>query len=93
MSTTSLLYHGFKVRGYRYLKTEFIEGAVIFHIAYHHAKLACAACGSADVARRGAVVRRLRSLPIGAKPVWLHLAVPRLQCHACQLTRQARASL
>ena len=30
--STSLLYHGFGVRGYRYVKTEYVEGAVVFTI-------------------------------------------------------------
>ena len=31
MSTT-LLYHGFGIRGYRYVRTEFIDGAVVFQV-------------------------------------------------------------
>ena len=30
--STSLLYHGFGIRGYRYVRTEYIEGAVVFTI-------------------------------------------------------------
>ena len=31
--STSLLYHGFGIRGYRYVRTEYIEGGVVFTIA------------------------------------------------------------
>lgn len=31
--STSLLYHGFGVRGYRLLKTEFAKGEIVFHRA------------------------------------------------------------
>ena len=30
--STSLLYHGFGVRGYRYARTDFLEGEVVFTI-------------------------------------------------------------
>ena len=30
--STSLLYHGFGIRGYRYVRTEYIEGGVVFTI-------------------------------------------------------------
>ena len=29
--STSLLYHGFGVRGYRYVKTEYVEGGMVLH--------------------------------------------------------------
>jgi transposase len=42
--------------------------------------------------RQGAVVRRFRALPIGGKPVWIELAIPRLWCPDCGRTRQAHVS-
>jgi transposase len=49
----------------------------------------CNHCGSRDVMRSGQVPRRLRSLPIGGKPVWIELPVQRLWCTTCGKVRQA----
>jgi len=41
--STSLLYHGFGICGYRYLKTEYIDGKVIFHLEQPRDQLRCSA--------------------------------------------------
>ena len=38
--------------------------------------------------RRGVFLRQLRSVPIGHKPVLLHVDVPRVQCCDCNCTRR-----
>jgi transposase len=88
--STSLLYHAFGVRGYRYLKTEYVEGAVMFTIEQPRESYRCPACGSEDVIGRGQNVRRFRTVPIGGKRVYLVLAVPRVECRRCQLVRQIK---
>jgi transposase len=88
--STSLLYHGFGVRGYHHEKTEYKKGEVTFTISHPREDCRCAVCGSADVIGRGKVVRRFRSLPIGSKPVWLRLAVPRVECRECGVVRQVK---
>ena len=67
--STSLLYHGFGVRGYHYVKTEDVEGAVGFTISQPRESYCCAACGSHDVIGRGHNVRQFRTVPIGVKRV------------------------
>lgn len=88
--STSLLYHGFGVRGYRYVKTEYDAGEVIFTIEQPRESYRCSACGSEDVIGRGQNPRRLRTVPIGGKPVYLMLAVPRVECRDCGAVRQVR---
>jgi len=88
--STSLLYHGFGVRGYQYEKTEYEKGEVIFTISQPRERWRCAACGASDVIGRGKCIRRFRSLPIGSKPVWLVLAVPRVECRKCGVVRQVK---
>jgi transposase len=88
--STSLLYHGFGVRGYRYLKTEYVEGEVVFAVEQPREAYACAVCGSADVIGRGQNRRRFRTIPIGHKPVYLSLAVPRVECRCCGAVRQMK---
>ena len=85
--STSLLYHAFGLRGYRYVSTAYDEGHVVFRIEPRLEKLRCSDCGSQEVIRRGGVFRRFRSVPIGGKGVWLELEVPRLGC-PCGAVRQ-----
>jgi len=88
--STSLLYHGFGLRGYEYVRTQYEGGAVIFTIRHHPQELICSVCGSGRVIRRGAVWRRFKSLPIGCKPVWVRLAIQRVCCLVCGLVRQVK---
>jgi transposase len=87
--STSLLYHGFGVRDYRYVRTQYVGGGVIFTIERRRETCRCAACGSENVWRQGVVVRRFRTVPIGNKPVELEARIPRLACHDCGVVRQA----
>ena len=73
--STSLLYHGFGLKGYRYVNTRYQHGSILFSVRQNHENLRCAACGSDRVICRGKVKRRFRSLPIGLKPVWILLAI------------------
>ena len=75
--STSLLYHAFRVRGYHYQSTKYAGGGVTFTITQPRESYRCAVCGSADVIGKGKHPRRFRTLPIGGKPVYLELDVPR----------------
>lgn len=88
--STSLLYHAFGVRGYRYVKTDYGEGAVTFTVEQPRESCRCPACGSDDVLGRGENVRRFRTVPIGRKPAYLVLAIPRVECRSCGAIRQVR---
>ncbi|MEN6498390.1 MAG: transposase family protein [Thermoguttaceae bacterium] len=72
--STSLLYHAFGVRGYRYVRTEYREGGVV--IDQDPSEWRCAACGSRDVQPKGRVRREFRTVPIGRKPVTVAFPVP-----------------
>jgi len=86
--STSLLYHGFGIRGYAYVRTEFHHGQVFFTIRQGDDTLRCSACGSRDVGSRGHAERRFKSLPIGGKPVSVVFPIPRIKCAACGVVRQ-----
>jgi transposase len=88
--STSLLYHGFGVKGYDYVHTKYQGGAVTFTIQPKPFSLRCPECRSHKVIRRGTVPRLFRTLPIGGKAVWLCLAVQRVQCLLCGVLRQTR---
>jgi transposase len=86
--STSLLYHAFGVRGYRYTKTEYIEGGVVFTIEQARNSYRCPVCGSGKVIGRGQNRRRFRTVSIGGKSVYLAMAVPRIECRRCGAVRQ-----
>ena len=86
--STSLLYHAFGARGYRYVRTAYAEGQVIFTLRQEPQTRRCSACGADDVVSRGHVERRFRSLPIGSRATSLVLPVPRVECRACAVVRQ-----
>jgi transposase len=88
--STSLLYHAFGVRGYRYVKTEYIGGEVIFTIELAREAYRCAICGSDHVIGRGQKPRRFRMVSIGSRRVYLVLAVPRVECRECGAVRQVK---
>lgn len=79
--STSLLYHAFGVRGYRYLRTYYESGTVTFVVEPKKAK--CPRCGWCHVVKHGHRWRRLRTVPIGRRPVFVEVKVPRVQCCSC----------
>lgn len=81
----SLLYHAFGVReGYEYVRTEYHQGAVEFHLAVAARLLVCPDCQGRELIRRGKRWRRIQTVPIGLKPVFLVTEVARCECRACQ---------
>jgi transposase len=90
--STSLLYHGFSIRGYKYVRTDYQNGEVIFTIRQNLQSCRCEACGSHNVRPRGHVERRFRSLPIGSRATSVVLPIPRVECQACGVVRQVEVS-
>jgi len=88
--STSLLYHGFGIRGYKYVRTEYEGGDVVFTIRQELKTCRCEACGSRDVRPKGQVERRFRSLPIGSRSTAVVLPIPRVACQACGVIRQVK---
>lgn len=86
--STSLLYHAFDIRGYRYVRTSYAEGGVEFHIEQDAKYWRCSACGGREVRPKGRVTRRFRCLPIGKRPVTIVFDVPRVFCPRCGRVRQ-----
>jgi hypothetical protein len=76
--STSLLYYGFGICGYQYVKTTYEAGRVTFTLLQERGNLRCAACGSRHVVRWGFQPRSFRSLPIGCRPVQIELPVARV---------------
>jgi len=90
--STSLLYHGWGIRGYCQRAIGFGESAIRFRIEQDPGTFRCSKCGSSAVMKAGLVLRQFRSLPIGRKSVWIDLPVQRLWCGVCGKTRQAKVA-
>jgi transposase len=86
--STSLLYHGFGVRGYRHVRTDYVEGEVWFLIEQPRELLRCPLCDSAEVVRRGEEWRTFRTLSLGRKRVTITLPLARVECATCEVVRQ-----
>ena len=80
----SLLYHAFGVReGYDYVRTEYHQGTVEFHLRVAARLMVCPHCQGREIIRKGKRFRRIQTVPIGLKPVLLVTEVPRCQCGQC----------
>ena len=88
--STSLLYHGFGIRGYRYGRSYFEEGKIVFSIEKDPLSLRCPCCNDWHVNKRGEVLRWFQALPIGKKQVYIALHIPRVECHHCGIIRQIK---
>ena len=88
--STSILYHGFGIHGYRYTKTEYQQGALVFNIEKEAICLRCPCCKGIQVTRKGNVLRWFHTLPIGKKQVYLKLRIPRVFCRTCGIIRQIK---
>ena len=90
--STSLLYHGFGIRGYEYVRTQYHGGQVIFTIRQDARSCRCEACGSRDVRPKGHAKRQFRSLPIGGTSTFVVFPIPRVACRDCGLVRQVKVN-
>lgn len=88
--STSILYHGFGIRGYRYERTYFAEGDIVFSIERDPSSLRCPRCNGGHVIRRGGSLRWFHTVPIGRKSIYIALHVPRVACLSCGIVRQIK---
>lgn len=86
--STSFIYHAFGLQGYDYVRQDFIAGNVILTIQPKDRLVRCPECRSWNVVRRGTFERWLKTVPIGFKPVWLAVKVPRIKCRDCSCIRR-----
>ena len=86
--STSFVYHAMGLSGYEYVHQKFEGGGVTFRLRPKWRLLCCPACKSKQVTRRGMYLRKLRSLPIGRKAIWLLIEVPRVRCAVCGCVRR-----
>ena len=88
--STSLLYHGFGIIGYKHVHTEYDGGKVTFRVSQERDNMVCPRCKSHQVTKKGSFLRSFRCVPIGRKPVVVELPVQRIECEKCGAIRQVR---
>jgi len=59
--STSLLYHGFSIRGYQYVRSLFVHGRIVFKIKQDRFSLRCPECRSTQLILKGHVSRPLHT--------------------------------
>ena len=88
--STSSLYHNVGIRGYKYVRTEYVKGKTQVTITQDPEKLQCATCGSYDVHPRGSRVRTFKAPPWGSRSMEIVFAIPRVECENCGEYRQVK---
>jgi len=83
--STSIIYHAFGAVNYRYIKTEYHHGCIIFHIRKREKR--CADCGGFQVTQKGTRKRIIQTVPIGLTRVFFMVENRRLYCHDCDALR------
>jgi transposase len=88
----SWLYHAFRIRGYRYVATQYIYGQIVLRVEPPRESLRCSSCRSARVHVVERFRRWWRTLPVGSKAVWIEMDVPKVECQACGLRRRVEVT-
>ena len=86
---TNILYHGFGIQGYQHVRTKIHGGAVFSGCDRRFLISAARYCGHINSSAE-TVMRRFRTVPIGSKPVWIELPVPRISVCLCNIVRQVK---
>ncbi|MCR4665736.1 MAG: transposase family protein, partial [Desulfovibrio sp.] len=86
--STSFIYHALGLSGYEYVNQKFHFGCIIFHVCPKWRIVRCPICKSRKVIRKGCSIRKLRTVPIGRKPILLDVEIPRIFCPVCNCVRQ-----
>lgn len=87
--TSSELYHGFALDGYKTMKTSFDSGRIILDVASTRAPK-CAACNSLNVIGRGTFIRKFKAPPLGGKQVIIRLRGQRVACRDCHAVQRVK---
>ncbi len=87
--STSLLYHGFGIIGYRYIRTDYSAGDVFFTVSRKKFNIRCSVCKSKRIIKHGSLPRWFHSLPIGNKATYIKTEIHRVECKDCKTIRQS----
>lgn len=84
------MYHAFGVRFSKCTATDYKDKGIVLNIQTRDDKLRCPCCKSKNIVRNGFRERNIRSVPIGSKPVTLHVKIQRIICRDCGCDAQEK---
>ena len=88
-----ILYQLYGIRGYKVVGQEKVEGrAAIISIEPLPSQVCCPLCRSPHVIRKGVKHRLVLGTPIGSRQMYFDVAIPRVECAKCGVTRQISIS-
>jgi len=85
--STSLVYHAFGARTYRYVRTDYEGNKVFLHLEKKDKHRCCPECRSRDITFDGNETSTVKTLPIGRREVFLVLHLKVLVCRKCGARR------
>jgi transposase len=85
--STSLVYHAFGARTYRYVSSDYGGGKLHVHLEKKDQHRCCPECRSHDITFDGNEVSTVKTLPIGRREVFLVLHLKVLVCRKCGARR------
>ena len=91
--STSFISHAFGLQGSDYVRQSFVGGHIRLRVRPKARLVRCPKCKSVDAIKRGKAERWLRTVPIGLKPVWLAIDLPRVQCRKCDCVRRIETGI
>lgn len=91
--STSFIYHALGLPGYDYVRQDFVAGNVLIYVRPKAKLVKCSRCKHRHVIHKGRSERWLRTVPIGIKPIWIVVDVPRVQCRKCGCVRRIKLSI
>jgi hypothetical protein len=62
----------FHISDYKYGNVEHKNGVISYQVLPNHRLLVCPNCKSTNVVKKGGFTRRLKTIPIGTKPVFIN---------------------
>lgn len=88
MATTSYLYHTLGLTHYHHEKTEFLRGAVYYHVSKKREARRCAHCHARwiHLVMNGTFTREFHALPVGRRKQFIVLHGHFQQCRCCGRT-------
>jgi transposase len=72
--------------------TRYERGEIVVRIEAPRESLRCPGCGSSHVHVVERFPRQWRTVPIGAKAVWIEMDVPKVACQACGVRRRVEVT-
>jgi transposase len=86
--STRELYHNHGAKALKFVSAQVLDGATYYHAIVLDNYIVCPVCKSKHVIKRGFIVRKIQSVPIGNRSTFLVVKINRVFCPDCNIIRQ-----